>query len=70
MASLCFLLGVDPGPDEGPSDEVALHGEDDLQHLGLLQQLGPGGLPPCQDHLPGHHQLQELHHRQRKGLSV
>ena len=61
------LFGVNPGPDEGPSDEVVVHGEDDLQHFGLLQQLCSSGFPSREDHLPGHHQLQELHHRQRKG---
>ena len=67
MASLCFLLGVDTRPDEGTSDEVVVHSEDDLQHLRLLQQLRSSGFPSGEDHLPGHHQLQELHHRQRKG---
>ena len=47
----------EPEHHEGTNDEASLHGQDDLQHLSLLQQLCEGGFPSSEDHLSGHHQL-------------
>ena len=49
-----------PGQDEDADHEAPLHRKDDLQCLHLLQQLRAHLLPPCQDHQPDHHQLQEV----------
>ena len=53
------LLGG-PWQDEDPHHAAPLHGQDDLQRLDLLQQLGPHLLPAGEDHQPDHHQLQEV----------
>ena len=48
--------------DEEAFVPAALHREDDLRRVHLLQQPREGRLPHRQDHQPGHPQLQEIHH--------